>query len=201
MYLSRVTINPVMYRRYIQDDYSVHKLVYDLFLATNSERFLYVDKGMNRGIYTLLVLSPQPPREQTDFPVETREVPERFWNHTHYAFEIVLNPVRRSRQVEGSRRKKLEPIVAPKALREWFVEKAGKAGFEPDQERLQILVLHPQQFSQKFQEPSRKVTQNKVQFSGILTVTDPQAFLQACTHGIGRGKGFGFGLLQLTPVF
>lgn len=201
MYLSRITMDTNMYRRSIQDDYSVHKWVYDLFLATNSERFLYVDKGWNRGIYTILVLSPQPPREQTDFLVETREIPERFWNHTHYAFEIVLNPVRRSRQVEGSSKKKLEAIVAPKALREWFVEKAEKAGFEPDQERLQILVLPSQQFQQKFQEPSRKVTQNKVQFSGILTVTDKEAFLQACTHGIGRGKGFGFGLLQLTPVF
>ena len=37
-------------------------------------------------------------------------------------------------------------------------------------------------------------------FEGMLTVTDRDAFVHALTHGIGRAKGYGCGLLTIAPV-
>lgn len=39
-----------------------------------------------------------------------------------------------------------------------------------------------------------------VTFDGVLTVTDPDAFLETLSGGIGSAKGFGFGLLSIAPA-
>ena len=36
-----------------------------------------------------------------------------------------------------------------------------------------------------------------VTYEGLLTVTDVQAFREALTNGIGRGKAYGMGLLTV----
>ena len=35
-------------------------------------------------------------------------------------------------------------------------------------------------------------------FEGVLEVTDPDALRRALTHGIGRGKAYGCGLMTLA---
>ncbi len=39
-----------------------------------------------------------------------------------------------------------------------------------------------------------------VQFSGILTITDPSAFQRLLARGVGRHRAFGFGMMLLRPV-
>jgi len=39
-----------------------------------------------------------------------------------------------------------------------------------------------------------------VRFEGVLTVTDPERFLQTLRDGIGSAKGLGFGLLSVAPA-
>jgi CRISPR-associated protein Cas6/Cse3/CasE subtype I-E len=39
-----------------------------------------------------------------------------------------------------------------------------------------------------------------VQFDGVLQVVNPADFLGVLSHGIGRGKSYGCGLLSLAPV-
>ncbi|MDO4550016.1 MAG: type I-E CRISPR-associated protein Cas6/Cse3/CasE [Planctomycetia bacterium] len=194
MYLSRISLTPQMAHKRIQDDYSVHKMVYDLFSgfdAAGKSRVLYVDKGRLRGIYTILVLSPNLPKEQDEIHVETKPVAESFLSHRQYAFEVVLNPVRRN-----AKTRKLEPVVELPQLLQWFLEKAKANGFAPDEKRLVARTQSVQTFTAK----ENTFTQHKVVFSGTLTVTDPALFAAAFANGIGRGKGFGFGLLQLNPI-
>jgi hypothetical protein len=38
------------------------------------------------------------------------------------------------------------------------------------------------------------------EFSGRLRVTDPAAFLQTLAAGVGRMRGYGFGMLRLEAV-
>ncbi|MDO4569293.1 MAG: type I-E CRISPR-associated protein Cas6/Cse3/CasE [Planctomycetia bacterium] len=191
MYLSRISLTPRTFRKFVQDDYSIHKLVYNLFADAEGSRLLYVDKGGRRGVYTILVLSPNLPKVQDEIDVETKPVAESFLNHRQYAFEVVLNPVRRN-----GKTRKLEPVEGLLPLLQWFLEKAKANGFAPDEKRLVAKTQSVQTFTAK----ENTFTQHKVVFSGTLTVTDPDLFAAAFANGIGRGKGFGFGLLQLTPI-
>lgn len=45
-----------------------------------------------------------------------------------------------------------------------------------------------------------KITVEAVRFDGHLVVTDPVAFAEAVTAGIGRAKAYGCGLLSLAAA-
>ncbi|MDO4856406.1 MAG: type I-E CRISPR-associated protein Cas6/Cse3/CasE [Thermoguttaceae bacterium] len=188
----------------IKDDYAVHKIVYSFFRKEDGNRILYVDKGFRKEYRVLWILSQTEP--QISFgEFETRSVSEDFLNHKRYSFEILLNPVRKSKELG-----KLVPVRAPSKeerendpqkddLLDWFRQKAGQNGFAPGPD-LQYIVKPVQMFSQK-DHKEQTVFHNKVQFSGTLTVTDPERFRSAFENGIGKAKAFGFGLLQLVPIF
>ncbi|MPN58153.1 hypothetical protein SDC9_205854 [bioreactor metagenome] len=42
---------------------------------------------------------------------------------------------------------------------------------------------------------------NECTFTGVLEVVDRKSFIKSFCEGIGRGKAFGFGLLQLLPLY
>ena len=192
MFLSRITLTRKNFRDWkITDEYSLHRLVYDLFGTEDRDRFLYVDKGVEAGYRVLLVLSKQPPQENPSISVETREVAGSFLEHDAYAFEVLLNPVRRARQT-----RKREPILGQLPLLRWFLEQAEKHGFSVDESRLVVKVRSTQQFQSK----ESNQTRHRVLFTGVLKVTDRELFTQAFENGIGGGKAFGFGLLQLIPL-
>ena len=190
----------------ITDDYSIHRVVYSLFPEEDKKRnrILYVDKGVRKDHRVLWILSQTEP--QISFgEFETRSVSEDFLNHKRYTFEILLNPVRKSKELG-----KLVPVRAPSKeerendpqkddLLDWFRQKAEQNGFAagPD---LQYTVKPVQKFSQK-NKKEQTVFHNNVQFSGTLTVTDPERFRSAFENGIGKAKAFGLGLLQLVPIF
>jgi len=81
-------------------------------------------------------------------------------------------------------------------LRLWFLRKQNDWGFMVDGDTLDIFdtgVI-------EIRKNGIVVPFNKAQFRGILTVTDSDRFKTVFTSGIGRGKSFGFGLLQLHPI-
>jgi CRISPR system Cascade subunit CasE len=44
------------------------------------------------------------------------------------------------------------------------------------------------------------ITLQKAHIQGYLRVTDRQAFMTAFSRGVGRGRTFGCGLLQIVPI-
>jgi CRISPR system Cascade subunit CasE len=46
----------------------------------------------------------------------------------------------------------------------------------------------------------QSITQTKAIFRGLLNVIDKSVFKQSFENGIGRGKAFGFGMLQLQKI-
>jgi len=202
MFLTRLTLTLNDYRKFrITDDYSIHRVVYSLFPEKDvKNRILYADRGLKDGFQTIFLLSEIRPTPLSDWSLrfETKNVEPGFLHHTHYSFEILLNPVRKD-----SKTGKLKPVLGEPDLRAWFFEKAEANGFTfspEDQAHLVIHVRNTQKFCQKDQT-DRTVTHHQVFFSGTLTVTDPVRFRQAFENGIGRAKAFGFGLLQLVPIF
>jgi len=46
----------------------------------------------------------------------------------------------------------------------------------------------------------RQVSLSMVEFNGVLTVTDPQLFLEALHRGVSPANGFGCGLMLVRRI-
>lgn len=180
----------------ISDGYSLHRVVYDLFEDVRKDTgqehsgILFADRGARQGIRTLLVLSdrlPRPPRYGT---LQTRDLPQGYLAAKRYNFTVIINPVRRE-----SASRKLVPVCGREAVGAWFAAKAPSWGFAVDEATLQVNDITVERFDKK----GVTVTLSRATLSGSLEVQDGEAFARAVQQGIGRGRAFGCGLLQVIP--
>lgn len=174
----------------IRDAYGVHKMVYSLFPGENRD-FLYVDSGGDPRGRSFLILSQREPRLPSSGHLECKTISDSYLNYDCYAFQVQLNPVRR---LTGS--KIFRPITGVINLREWFLNRQQDWGFEAKEENIQVEALGVKEFHRG----NQKIIHNKATFKGMLIVKDRERFRRSFIHGIGRGKAFGFGLLQLRPL-
>ena len=57
-----------------------------------------------------------------------------------------------------------------------------------------------QQTQKQKQKGGQTVTQGQTNVQGRLEVIDKTKFIQSFQQGIGRGRAFGCGLLQIVPI-
>ena len=191
MYLTQIYLTRQnMLQNKLYDVYSFHKLVYSFFPYTeNKERFLYVNKGIiNDSYHQLLILSKILPNIPDDIASTSIKISDNFFNFKSYRFEIILNPVK-----TDIKTKKRVSIINKDDLTTWFLNKINKLGFTVSS--LTITNLKPITFVKNH----HKCVFNHVKFSGHLNVTDKNKFIETFKSGIGHGKAFGFGLIQLIP--
>lgn len=180
----------------ITDSYSLHRVVYSLFPdvrdgESGPSGILFTDKGAHKGMRRLLIVSDRSPLKPEHGTLKWHELKPTFLDFPQYRFECVLNPVRKS--AETGRR---EPVRGRNAVAEWFINKAPSCGFELDEASLQVVDITVDSFD----KGGHTVTLSKARLSGILTVTDRERFAHSVAHGIGHGKAFGCGLLQIAPL-
>lgn len=186
----------------IKDAYALHKVVYGLFDDTRSEAekqgsapsgIVYADKGGDFHVRQILMLSNRKPHQTPQFgEVQTKPIYPAFLDHEHYVFEITLNPGRRDKQTG-----KVMPIRGREAIEQWLKERAPKSwGFTVNPSNLQTVKTDVQ----RFEKAGETVTHNSATLKGELSVIDRERFALSFTQGIGRGRAFGFGLLQIVPV-
>lgn len=184
----------------ITDPYSLHRVVYDLFDDTRSESekqqsvssgILYADKGGDIRGRKILMLSNRQPNAPTHGEISMRKITDDFLDYPRYRFEVVINPTKR--QSGGG---KLIPLRTRENIAKWFVEKAPQWGFEVKAEHLAVGNVLVKQF----QKEERTITQAQAQILGQLTVINKEKFMQSFQQGIGRGRSFGCGLLQIVPI-
>lgn len=192
-YLTKLFLDAAALRKgNIRDDYSIHRLVYSLFpLEQERSRFLYADKGSVRGGRLLLVLSEKEPNVPEYVPSATTIISENFFCFSDYRFEIDLNPVKKEKE-SGKRR----AVTGQLDLLNWFIAHSEKWGFQADARSLEVSIKPVRQFS----KDGTVCTFNHAFFRGRLHVTDQEKFRESFFAGLGHGKAFGFGLLQLLPV-
>lgn len=173
----------------LKDLYSIHKLIYSLFPG-DQRSFIFTNKGIQNGFLEILIISKNPPIFPEYGEITTKIIPESFLNKKRYAFEIIINAVDRPFA------KNPTPIKGDENLSQWFISKSPSWGFSVDPSCLQLLEKHVEQFEKK----GEMCTFNSVKFTGRLTVLDHNLFVNKFKSGIGRGKAFGFGLLQIRPL-
>lgn len=185
----------------ITDAYSLHRVVYDLFEDERTEGqkhiskscgFLFVDKGGSQTIRNILILSNRPPQKLRYGEINSKHISNEFLTHDKYSFEVVLNPTKRD-CISG----KTIAIRGRKTISQWFVDKAPKSwGFRVEPESLQVQNMDVKTFVKK----GHKVTLNSANLMGTIIITDRTKFVESFQKGIGRGRAFGFGLLQIIPL-
>lgn len=186
----------------IKDAYSLHKVVYGLFDDVRSfeekqnstpSGIVYADKGGDFNSRRILMLSNRKPHQTPQFgAVQTKPVHTAFLSHQSYAFEVTLNPGRRDIHTD-----KVVPIRRREEIEQWFTERAPESwGFSVNQTNLQTENLSVQ----SFEKGGKMVTHGSATLKGTLTVVDLERFTHSFTQGIGRGRAFGFGLLQIQPI-
>lgn len=175
------------------DAYSLHKTIYNLFpKKENSTReFLYRFLDSDAEEKRILIFSEDAPLECDFGTLEVRDVPESFLEMEYYGFDVQINPVKRSKD-SG----KIVPVKGRDELSAWFTAKAPSFGFEILPDSLSVGDTNIVQFN----KDEKRVTLAKAIFTGRLKVTDRELFKKSVKDGIGKGKAFGFGLLQVMPL-
>jgi CRISPR system Cascade subunit CasE len=182
----------------LKDAYSVHRIVYSLFPKyddSGTRDFLFADKGGDFNYRKILILSHRKPLTPENGQIESKEIPESFLDFDYYGFEITLNPVTRN----GINQTTI-PVMGEENLKKWFINKTPALGFAVEAEHLQICRMGVVNFNKNKEEKKFLHTHNTATFIGRLRVTDRSLFTKSFKEGIGRAKGFGFGLLQIIPI-
>ncbi|MDD3585948.1 MAG: type I-E CRISPR-associated protein Cas6/Cse3/CasE [Thermoguttaceae bacterium] len=201
MYLTRVAIEAMEVTRYrLGDPYRWHQEIWKAFPGvpegTEQEFLFRIERKESHT--TLWILSGVEPQPLSWGYWETKPVAQTFLNHNRYEFVLCANPtvMRVVRLDDGSRKKngRRTAIYGENELKQWLVQKGEAAGFRVEQS----CCLPP--VKEYFYKRNQLGVHVRVDFQGVLTVTDQTAFETAWKNGIGPAKAFGFGLLLLKPL-
>lgn len=189
----------------ITDMYSLHRVVYSLFPDVRSEHekqshiqsgIVYADQGGDFHGRKVLIVSDRKPAAHVNGQygdVISKPIAESFLSYPRYRFKVQVNPVRKEKQ-SGKRL----AVTGRNDIAQWFLHRASTSwGFDVDPQTLQIDSIEVQQCNDK---EGRKITLGKAHIQGMLTVRDQQQFRNSFKNGIGKGRAFGCGLLQIVPV-
>lgn len=186
-------------RNRLVDSYAWHRALWNAFPSPDGSPRPFLSRVDNRGqSYRIYLLSNRPPIVQPWGEWRTREIPNPFFNHTHYRFDLRANPTTKRviRNEQGERKKNGQrtAIYNPDRLNDWLIAKARQHGFEV----LNVDIGAP--LSQTFRRKNAPGKHVCVDFQGVLQVNNREQFIQAFQNGIGPAKSFGLGMLVLQPM-
>lgn len=226
MYISQVQLRADardrrQYWKLIQESYQFHSLVWDLFGDDPEQKrdFLYrVDSS--KKLPTFLVVSSREPVNRYDvWDIQTKPYNPRLSPGQRLSFTLRANPVRKKRdeqkkqhrhdvvmevksrlESEGTPRHQRpgEPEIIQNAGFVWLASRGDACGFHLTEHE----VICDGYMQNRFRKPkgNHDVRFSTIEFTGLLTVTNPAAFVSTLYSGIGPEKGFGCGLMIVKPV-
>lgn len=199
----------------LTDAYSLHRVVYSLYEDVRNDKekrtdkpsgILYADQGGDFHGRVILLLANRPPNPNPNFgELESKPIRPGFLQHERYGFVVTVNPTQREPLTKADRLSsasnkagKIVPVKGREEIARWFVQRAAKSwGFNVIPNKLQVEKMAVQTFKK---QEGQTVTHGSATLRGELQVTDRERFIQSFTQGIGRGRAFGFGLLQIVPL-
>jgi CRISPR system Cascade subunit CasE len=125
-----------------------------------------------------------------------------------YSFRLTANPTRALPPAEpGARGRRVEHVTVGHQTA-WLLAQADKTGFRvltndthlPGTEEPALQLQLRDRDKIRFTKKSHPglITIGRVTYEGLLQVTAPDPLRQAMTHGIGRARAYGCGLLTLA---
>lgn len=192
----------------IANPYFTHQFVACLVGSrdTENERYLYRVAG-DDDAPIIFILSAQKP---VGSDVLCEEYTPRFVSGEQVDFELRVNPVRtthttgkrcrhdiimdaKSRMREsGCETKTTSDIIREEGVK-WLAARAEGLGFE----MLGSIWVGNYQRQAFYKGEEKLITFSTLDYSGTLTVINPEVFVEKLFSGIGHAKGFGCGLLMV----
>ncbi|WP_433618595.1 type I-E CRISPR-associated protein Cas6/Cse3/CasE [Dactylosporangium sp. CA-139114] len=118
-----------------------------------------------------------------------------------WAFRLTANPVHNGRKTPASTDTQRFGRLRPAEQIQWLLDRATRCGFTIGaQHDGQPNVVVRRRQTLTFKRRTSTVTLTTATFDGVLDVTDPEAFRQALSQGIGHAKAYGCGLLTIAPA-
>lgn len=222
MYLTKFLINPARRggRFLLGNPQAMHAAVLSSFPppppGQSNPRMLWrVDQS--DATVALYVLSPAEPDmthlvEQAGWATTTwttrdyTPLLERIEEGQLWSFRLQANPVKQS--LNPLTKGKRLAHVTPSQQAQWLLDRSEQKGFSIEHlldgsPALNVSSRSKDSFGRK--DPNRSgsksdVTLVRVQFDGVLRVTDKEAFKEALTGGIGRAKAYGCGLMTIVSA-
>lgn len=222
MHLSKMDLNPARResRLLLASPQRLHAAVLagfppDTATADDTGRVLWrVDRHDHRA--TLYATSPGRPDfthlvEQAGWPTQstwrTQEYDPflgRLTRGQRWFFRLTANPVHHVRSKDGEPTKPIGHVTAHHQ-QEWLMSRMSKLGFRvvDDSDGVPGLVVSGRRdvaFARGDSESRHRVRLVVATFEGVLEIEDADALREALTHGIGRARGYGCGLMTLAPA-
>jgi CRISPR system Cascade subunit CasE len=202
------------------DNYKIHNLVWSMFSEDSDKKrdFLFRQEESN-GQPLFYIVSEEEPKDQNClWNVESKKYNPYLHNGQKLIFSLRANPIVTKRDENGKQHRhdivmdaktKLEAEGSQKNKRpdsfeiaqreglEWLRKKGDSNGFEICENQ----VIATGYRTNRFFKPKghHSVSISTIDFSGILTIKDPEVFLNTLYQGVGPAKSFGCGLLLVRP--
>ncbi|MBE0521677.1 MAG: type I-E CRISPR-associated protein Cas6/Cse3/CasE [Candidatus Methanoperedenaceae archaeon] len=200
------------------DTYQIHRVLWSLF-ADDPQRkrdFLYrYEKSEN--LPTFYCVAERIPEDMNGvWNIESKHYEPILHVDQRLSFSLCANPIRTKRdddkkqhrhdvvmnaknqlKQEGIPRGKWqsEAEIVQKHGFEWLARKGEQYGFRVSEQEVRADGYHQERFYKA--RGKHIVNISTIDFTGLLTVTDPERFKDALYGGIGPAKGFGCGLLMV----
>ncbi|MCH9276188.1 type I-E CRISPR-associated protein Cas6/Cse3/CasE [Bifidobacterium amazonense] len=118
-----------------------------------------------------------------------------------WGFRLKANPTKSIPSGKPGVRGKRVGVVTVEEQIAWLGARAREYGFHMPINRLELpeIVVRDSR-KVRFDRQGSEVTLASATYDGVLAVDDPELLRRALTQGIGRAKGYGFGLLTLVPI-
>ena len=120
-----------------------------------------------------------------------------------WQFRLTANPVHSGRKPGWTDTKPIAHVTV-KQQEQWLLDRAHKWGFrlvgprdtEPDSDAIDLAITD--RANRRFRRNDSQVTIATATYEGQLEITDPDVTRHTLTHGVGRAKSYGCGLLTLA---
>ena len=132
-------------------------------------------------------------------PVVTRKNNDKPGANNKSRHDVVME-LRNTYKSSGQKRSEWPPIasMAKQAGLEWLEKRQEKLGFTFLRTNVLVEGYHRIQFRKKGGQ--KPIQFGVIDFSGILTVSDEEKFRNTLYKGVGKGRGFGCGLLLIKKL-
>lgn len=204
-------------------DYGEHQAIWGLFRSPEKDKRDFLFRKESYGSWPVFfAVSQTPPlTDEGPWQVETKAYEPKIRSGDRLAFSLRANPVVTRWIGKDSKRHARHDVVmdAKNALKakgipksewpttpelvqsagfQWLAGRAEQYGFA-----VELGLVRADGYRQhcfRKGKSGREVRLSTMEFSGILTVVEPELFADALFKGIGSAKGFGCGLLLIRRV-
>lgn len=221
MFLSKITLQPSAHtaaelaKLSTNGAYAAHQLLWRLFTQESERNFIFRQEIGQGGLPLFYVLSQSQPASDALFQVSSKNFAPKLGQGQRLAFKLRANPTvcitengkqkrhdvlmhaKMQHREEGLKPQELEPL-AIEAAQSWLANEQRLSNWGIQLDAAPEVQAYTQHRTQKGK--GRAIQFSSVDFEGLLTIADPERFLQQYAQGFGRAKALGCGLMLIRPV-